>query len=295
MDLLSPPLPLLTQPGDLIELVSPTNKIYLVRLTPEGQLHTHRGVVEFNDLIGLPWGSQVSTHLGSPFFLLQPSLSDILRETRRNTQIIYPKDIGFILVAMGIGPGSTVLEAGTGSGALTTALAWAVGPSGHVFSYEQRPEMQKLAAKNLDRLGYSERVTLKLRDVGEGFDERNVDALFLDLPNPYDYIPQTRQALKAGGFFGSILPTTNQVQRLIFTFHPNGFAFVEVCEVMLRYYKANAERLRPVDRMVAHTGYLIFARSLNREVPPPTADASPEADEGAVQDPDDDPVVSDPE
>jgi len=280
----SPSAPQLTQPGDLIELVSPTNKIYLVRLTPDGSLHTHRGVVAFNDLIGLPWGSQVATHLGSPFFLLQPSLSDILRETRRNTQIIYPKDIGYILVAMGIGPGATVLEAGTGSGALTTALAWAVGPSGRVFSYEQRPEMQKLAAKNLDRLGYSERVTLKLRDVGEGFDECNVDALFLDLPNPYDYIPQARQALKPGGFFGSILPTTNQVQRLLFTFHPNGFAFVEVLEVMLRYYKPNAERLRPVDRMVAHTGYLIFARALSQAGPPPAPDEPDEAPQAEPSD-----------
>jgi len=269
MDFDSPPQ--LTQPGDLIELVSPTNKIYLVHLTPDGTLHTHRGVVEFNSLIGIPWGSQVATHLGSPFFLLQPSLSDILRETRRNTQIIYPKDIGMILVTMGIGPGATVLEAGTGSGALTTALAWAVGPSGHVYSYEQRPEMQKLAAKNLNRLGYLDRVTLKLRDAAEGFDERGVDALFLDLPNPYDFIPQARQALKSGGFFGSILPTTNQVQRLLFTFHPNGFAFVEVQELLLRYYKPNAERLRPVDRMVAHTGYLIFARSLHQAMPLPAA------------------------
>jgi tRNA (adenine57-N1/adenine58-N1)-methyltransferase len=251
-----------TQEGDLIQLVSPTNKVYLVRLVAGGQLHTHRGVVNFDPIIGIPWGSQVYTHTGSLYYLLQPSLSDILRETKRNTQIMYPKDIGFVLVTMGIGPGAQVLEAGTGSGAFTTALAWAVGPQGHVFSYDMRPEMQNLARKNLERLGLMERVTLKERDIAEGFDEQGVDALFLDLPNPYEYMPQVRQALKSGGYFGSILPTTNQVSRLIYVFHANGFAFVDVCEMILRYYKPVADRLRPVDRMVAHTGYLIFARAL---------------------------------
>ena len=251
-----------TQEGDLVQLVSPTNKVYLVRLSAGGQLHTHRGIVNFDAIIGIPWGSQIYTHTGSLYYLLQPSLSDILRETKRNTQIMYPKDIGFILVTMGIGPGTQVLEAGTGSGAFTTALAWAVGPQGHVYSYDNRPQMQNLARKNLDRLGLLERVTLKERDVAEGFDEQGVDALFLDLQNPYEYLPQVRQALKSGGYFGTILPTTNQVSRLIYVFHANGFAFVDVCEIILRYYKPVADRLRPVDRMVAHTGYLIFARSL---------------------------------
>jgi tRNA (adenine57-N1/adenine58-N1)-methyltransferase len=253
--------------GDLAQLVSPTNKIYLVRLKSGDQLHTHRGVVNFSDLIGLPWGSQVFSHNGDLFYLLQPSLSDILHETRRNTQILYPKDIGFILIMMSIGPGSIVLEAGTGSGALTTALAWAVGSEGHIFSYEARPEMQKLAHKNLEKLGLRDRVTLKQRDIKDGFDETGVDALFLDLPNPYDYLLQVKQALKSGGAFGSILPTTNQVMRLIQIFHPYGFAFVEVCEILLRHYKANADRFRPTDRMVAHTGFLTFARSILQSEP----------------------------
>jgi len=251
-----------TQEGDLIQLVSPTNKVLLFQLKAGDQLHTHRGVVNTDDLINIPWGSQVFSHQGSPFYLIQPSLSDILRETKRNTQIIYPKDIGFILITMGIGPGSLVLEAGTGSGALTTALAWAVGPQGHVFSYEVRADIQNLARKNLQKLGLLERVTLKNRNIAEGFDEEGVDSLFLDLPDPYDYLPQVRRALKSGGAFGSILPTTNQVSRLLNVFHANGFGFIDVCEILLRYYKANGDRLRPADRMVAHTGFLIFARSI---------------------------------
>ena len=264
MDFADMSLPALmtTQEGDLAQLVSPSNKIYFVHLTADGELQTHRGVVRFSELIGLPWGSQIFSHQGSSFWLLQPGLGDLLKATKRNTQIMYPKDIGYILVMMGIGPGQHVLEAGTGSGALTIALAWAVGPQGKVTSYEAREAMQNLARKNLQRLELAERVNLKLRDISEGFDETDVDALFLDLPNPHDFIPKVRQALKPGGFFGCILPTVNQVERLLPVLHNNWFAFTEVCELMLRHYKPNYDRLRPTDRMVAHTGYLIFARPM---------------------------------
>jgi tRNA (adenine57-N1/adenine58-N1)-methyltransferase len=175
---------------------------------------------------------------------------------------MYPKDIGFLLVMMGIGPGTHIIEAGTGSGALTSALAWAVGSQGHVFSYEIRQDMQRLAQKNLERLGLEKHVSLKLRDIAEGFDETGVDALFLDLSNPYDYMLQTKVALKPGGNFGCILPTTNQVARLLPELQREHFAFIDVCEILLRFYKPVAQRLRPTDRMVAHTGYLVFARPI---------------------------------
>lgn len=248
------------QEGDLAELAGLKHKYFIIELKAGGELQTHRGVLKHDDLIGLPWGSQVFSHLGSPFFLLQPSLADLLRDTPRNTQILYPKDISTILVTMGIGPGQHVVEAGTGSGAFTRALAFAVGAGGQVTSYEARPEMQHLAEKNLKKLGLEGRVTLKLRNIEQGFDETGVDALFLDLPNPFDYMSQVRACLKPGGFFGSILPTTNQVQRLIGALRQHDFAFIEVCEVILRYYRPEPDRLRPTDRMVAHTGFLIFAR-----------------------------------
>lgn len=250
------------QPGDLAQLVGLSHKNFIIRLTPGDRLQTHRGILYHDDLIGIPWGSEVSSHLGSSFFLLQPALSDLIKETKRTTQIIFPKDIGFILITMGIGPGSRVLEAGTGSGAMTTALAFAVGEQGHVTTYELRPEMQQLAQKNLSRIGLQDRVTFILRDIGEGFNERGVDALFMDIPRPEDYIPQVRITLKPGGFFGCIVPTVNQIERLLNALQREDFAFVEICEIMLRYYKPTAERLRPTDRMVAHTGYLLFARPI---------------------------------
>ena len=248
--------------GEFAQLVGLGYKNFIVRLVPGQQLQTHRGMLKHDDLIDKPWGSQVFSHLGKPFFLLQPSLGDMLLDIRRNTQIMYPKDIGFILVRMGIGPGDHVLEAGTGSGALTCALAYTVGPQGKVTSYEIRQEMQKLAQDNLSLFGLDKRVSLKLRDIQEGFDERGVDAIILDLPNPEDHLNQVYEALKPGGYFGSLLPTTNQVARLLNTLARYNFAFVEVCELLLRYYKPVPGRLRPTDRMVAHTGYLIFARSI---------------------------------
>lgn len=251
------------QLGDIVQLVGLRHKHFIFTLTEGGELHTHRGIVKHDDLVGLPWGSQLFSHMGSPFFLLQPMLGDILTNLPRNTQILYPKEIGFLLTTMGIGPGQRVLEAGTGSGSMTIALAYSVGKSGKIYSYERRPEFQNLARKNIVRLGLDEQVEFKLGDIADGFEERDVDALFLDVPNPYDYIPQVRQSIKSGGFFGALVPTTNQAGRLIQSLQRNQFAFLEMCEVLLRYYKTEPTRLRPTDRMVAHTGFLIFGRKIN--------------------------------
>lgn len=248
------------QEGDLVQLVGLNHKHFIIRLKVGGEFQTHRGVLKHDEMIGQPWGTQIFSHNGAPFFLIQPALGDLLRGIKRNTQILYPKDIGYILVTMGIGPGMHVLEAGTGSGALTAAFAYIVGPQGRVTTYEARPEMQEMARKNLAHLGLEDRVTFKLGNVADGFEEKDVDALFLDLPNPYDYAPQVRAALKPGGFFGCILPTVNQVSSLLIALRREHFAFIDVCELLLRFFKPEPMRMRPADRMVAHTGYLVFAR-----------------------------------
>ncbi|NLN70765.1 MAG: tRNA (adenine-N1)-methyltransferase [Chloroflexi bacterium] len=253
---------LVARDGDLVQLLGRRHKSHFLRLKAGVVFQTHRGTLNHDDLIGQPWGTLLESHTGNPFFLMQPSLADLITNTKRNTQIIYPKDIGYIAMVMGIGPGVHVLEAGTGSGALTTAFAFLVGEQGRVTSYERRAEMQNLARNNLDRVGLLERVTFKLGDVADGFEEREVDAIFLDLPNPYDFIAQVKSSLKYGGFVGMILPTTNQVGLALEALRWHNFAFVEVCEILLRFYKPDWERLRPTDRMVAHTGYLVFARSV---------------------------------
>jgi tRNA (adenine57-N1/adenine58-N1)-methyltransferase len=248
--------------GDLALLVGLRHKHFIFPLIPGGIFHTHRGILNHDDLIGKYWGSQVFSHQGSPFFLLQPSLADLLKDLKRSTQIMYPKDIGFILSSMSVGPGQTVMEAGTGSGSMTVAMAFAVGPDGRVITYEKREVFQNLARKNLTRLGLEDRVEFKLGDIADGFTERDVDAFFLDVPNPWDYVAQVRQALKPGGFFCNLVPTLNQVEKLLLALRREHYAFIEVCELLMRYYKPEPSRLRPTDRMVAHTGYLIFARRI---------------------------------
>jgi tRNA (adenine57-N1/adenine58-N1)-methyltransferase len=248
--------------GDLAQLVGLRHKHFILTLQAGAKFETHRGILQHDDLIGKAWGTQVFSHIGAPFFLLQPSLADLITELPRTTQILYPKDIGFILVTMGIGPGQTIMEAGTGSGSMTTALAYAVGPQGRVVSYELKPDVQNLARKNLTRFGLESRVDFKLRDIQEGFDETEADAFFLDVPNPYDYLEQVRAALKPGGHLCCLLPTFNQVEKTLQALRQTRFAFVEVCELLLRYYKPEPDRIRPTDRMVAHTGFLIFARRI---------------------------------
>jgi tRNA (adenine57-N1/adenine58-N1)-methyltransferase len=250
------------QPGDLVQLVGLSHKNFIIQLQEGKILETHRGILSHDDLIGKQWGSQVFSHLGNPFYLLQPALGDLITNTRRTTQILYPKDIGFILMSMGIGPGQHVIEAGTGSGAMTTALAHAVGPQGHVTTYEVRQEMINLAEKNITRLGMQDRVTFMQRDINDGFDERGIIALFMDIPKPESCIAQVKKSLISGGFFGCIVPTSNQIIRLLPALRIEGFAFIEICEVLLRYYKPVSQRFRPANRMVAHTGFLLFARSI---------------------------------
>ena len=263
--------------GDLAQLVGLRHKHFILTLQAGAKFETHRGILQHDDLIGKAWGTQVFSHMGSPFFLLQPSLADLLTELPRTTQILYPKDIGFILVTMGVGPGQKVMEAGTGSGSMTTALAYAVGPEGRVISYEVKQDVQNLARKNLTRFGLDSRVDFKLRDIVEGLDETDADSFFLDVPNPYDYIAQVRAALKPGGFLCCLIPTFNQVEKTLQALRQDKFAFVEVCELLLRYYKPEPSRIRPTDRMVAHTGFLVFGRRIEPGEDPRGKELSKEA------------------
>jgi tRNA (adenine57-N1/adenine58-N1)-methyltransferase catalytic subunit len=253
--------------NDLVLIIGQDRKQFVVRLRAGGELQTHRGVVAHDDLLGQPVGREVRSHLGYRFVVLEPSTFDLIHELKRTTQIMFPKDIAYVLMKLNVMPGSRVVEAGTGSGGLALALARALGPQGRLYSYEARADILRLAQKNLEALGLAANVEFKLRDIGEGLDEEDVDALFLDLRQPADYLEQAAAALKDGGFLGAILPTTNQVAELIYGLEATrNFGHIEVEEILVRPYKAVPGRLRPADRMIAHTGYLVFARKVSREV-----------------------------
>jgi tRNA (adenine57-N1/adenine58-N1)-methyltransferase len=250
-----------SKPGDIAMLLTERRKRFFVLLTPGDELQTHEGIFLHDTLIGAAWGSIVESHLGERCVMLQPTLQDLLLHIKRRSQIIFPKDIGYILLQLSIRPGATVMELGTGSGALTTALAWTVGPTGRVISYDRREDFQALAKENLTRLGLEGRVEFRLEDISTSQELEAVDALFMDLPKPEQYLSQVHAALSNGGTFGAILPTTNQVSELLTEMQRHPFEDVDVCEILLRHYKRVPERLRPADRMVAHTGFLVFARA----------------------------------
>jgi len=239
------------------------DKRYLVRLKSGGQLHTHRGIVPHDAIIGQPWGRTIKTQMGTAFLVLEPSTSDLIRHIKRSTQILFPKDVGYLLMKLSVRPGRLILEAGTGSGGMTLAMALATAPLGKIVTYEARQEFQTLAMQNLERANIPPGVVdFKLRDIAQGFDETDVDSFFLDVAEPWNYIPQVASALRGGGFFATLVPTMNQVIPTLQALEQAPFGLLEVEELLLRPYKPVSSRVRPADRMVAHTGYLIFARKI---------------------------------
>lgn len=246
--------------GDFILLFDGEKK-YFLELKPK-IFSTRFDSLDLASLIGRDYGDKVLGKKGSLFFILKPTIYDFIKNIERQTQIIYPKDVGYILLKLGVGPGKKVLECGTGSGALTLALAYAVGEEGRVITYEKEGRFFQLAKRNLERFGLAHRVELKLKEVVDSFDETEVDALFLDVREPWFLLKPAWDALKPGHPLGILVPTTNQVSQALTHLLSLPFKDVEVLEILVRRYKPNPERLRPEDRMVAHTGYLIFAKKV---------------------------------
>jgi tRNA (adenine57-N1/adenine58-N1)-methyltransferase len=246
--------------GDHILLYLSQRKTYLVKAEAGKTFHTHKGFVKFDDLIGKEYGSTVLSNLGYEFKALKPLLSDFIMKSLRKTQITYPKDIALIIMFSGIGPGSQVVEAGTGTGALTTALAHYVKPQGKVYSYEIREEFLKTAEKNLKRAGLIDFVELKNKDVTMGIDESDVDAVILDLATPWLVIPHAYNALKPCGTIVSFSPTIDQVVKTAEALKENGFVDIETVECLMRGMQVERGKTRPQTLMTAHTGYITFAR-----------------------------------
>lgn len=253
--------------GDLVLLISPKGKRYLHKLDPQAEVHTHDGRILMSEVAEAGYGRRVRTHLGRPYLVLRPTVHDLIKNVKRSTQIMYPKEIGYLLLKLGVGPGMTVIESGTGSGGLTTALAWYVGDTGKVITYERREEFYRLARKNLERVGLAHRVEQVNQDISEGFQHNGAHALFLDVRTPWDYLESIPSAVIPGAMCGFLLPTVNQVSDLLRGLERGPFQDVEVLEILVRRYKPVADRLRPEDRMVAHTGFLVFARYIEADSP----------------------------
>ena len=243
-------------------LVTGGGKRHLLRLQAGRQFHTNLGRTKHDDLLNLPYGTTVYSHLGHALLLLEPSLDDRMTRIKRNTQIIYPKDAAMIVQRLSLRAGSRVIEAGTGSGGLTIALAWSVAPGGRVFSYEVREEHVQVARNNLEKMGLLQYVELRHASILEGFRQTNADALVLDVRTPWIFLEHVHAALRPGGFFAALVPTTNQVSELLHGLERSGFADIDVEEILVRKYKPVPDRLRPDDSMVGHTGFLISGRPI---------------------------------
>lgn len=254
------------QAGDLVLLVTNDLKRYVIKLKPHHSLHTHLGIFSHDQVIGQPLGTAIPSTTGHAALLLEPSLEDLIHHLKRGTQIIYPKDAAYLVHRLNLRAGARVIEAGTGSGGLTTALAWAVAPTGVVYSYEMRTEIHHLARNNLESIGLLPYVRLFLASIDDGFRQTDVDALFLDVRMPWKHLAQVRAALRPGGFFASLVPTTNQVSELLIGLEEQHFADIAVEELLLRAYKPVPDRLRPDDTMNAHTGFLVSARCIDTSV-----------------------------
>lgn len=248
--------------GDIVLIVFDEKRRWLVKAEKDKELHTHKGAVNLNDIIGKPYGSSIKSSTGVNFRIFKPIPKDYILKMRRTTQIIYPKDMGLILLYSGIGPGWKVVEAGTGSGALTIVLAYYVRPNGHVYTYEVREDFQRLAMKNIKEAGLEKYVTFKLKDVNEGIDERNVDAVILDMATPWLVVSHAYEALKEGGSFVSYSPTIEQVQKTVSALLKTGFYDITTVECFVRRILVREGRTRPETSMIAHTGYITFARKV---------------------------------
>ncbi|WP_457569006.1 tRNA (adenine-N1)-methyltransferase [Desulfurobacterium sp.] len=239
------------------------NKKYFINLALTPKFGTEHGIIEAENVVGVEYGSEVKTHKGYPFLVLPATLHDfIMYKLNRLTQIVYPKDAAYIALRLDVKPGDKIIESGIGSGAMTAVFAHMVGENGKVISYERREEFIKNALSNLRKLGLDHRVTAKNRDIAEGFDETDADALFLDVREPWLYLEHAYRALKKGRMLGILVPTVNQIIKTLEKLEEMPFIDVEVLEILLRHYKTVPERLRPEDRMPAHTAFLIFARKV---------------------------------
>jgi len=254
--------------GDRVLLYHSARMQYLVTVPAKGRFSTHRGKIEFAEVLGREYGDSVKTHMGLVFFLLRPTLADLTLRVKRTTTIVYPKDTGALLLETQVFPGARVIEVGSGSGALAITLANFVRPDGRVYSYERRPEFSANARQNVERAGLAGFCEFVVADPEhEGFRQTDVDAVFLDVPEPWTLTGAARRALKPGNPLAAIVPTAEQLRKVVSALEMDGFVRIRVKEMLEREMFVRATGTRPADRMVAHTVYTILAHATGAQAP----------------------------
>jgi tRNA (adenine57-N1/adenine58-N1)-methyltransferase len=249
-------------PGERILLVDSKGRQYLVVLSEAGEFHTHTGVVPHTDMLGEDEGITVRSTTGARYTVIRPTLSDFILRMPRGAQVIYPKDLGAILLLADIWPGDRVLESGVGSGALSMALLRA---GADIVGYELREDFAARARSNVETYLGGEalaRYRVEIRDAYDGIDERGLDKVILDLPEPWQVVKHAVTALRPGGILVAYTPSITQVAQLRETLAESDFELAESLEVLHRTWHVEGQAVRPDHRMVAHTGFLTSARLL---------------------------------
>ena len=243
-------------------LIDRKGRRYLLTLDEKDVFHTHVGTLPHKEIIGQQQGGWYQTSRGQRLLAIKPTLADFVLEMPRRTQVIYPKDLGNILILADVFPGATVVEAGLGSGGLTATLLRAVGGAGKVITYEVREDLVARATENIRSLVPDlSNHTLRHCDIYKGIQEREVDRIVLDVPEPWHVVPSAAQVLTMGGILLSFLPTVLQVHQLVMALSGDlRFQLIEMVEVLLRPWSVTQRSVRPAHRMVAHTGFITTAR-----------------------------------
>lgn len=251
--------------GDRVQLTDQKGKIYSITITPGKEWHTHKGWIVHDDLIGLPEGSVVSTSAGLKFTAFIPLLTDYVLSMPRGATIVYPKDAALIVGFADIFPGARVLEAGVGSGALTLSLLRAVGPTGSVHSVERREEFAANATSNIENYFGSRPAnwSLAIGSVQEQEFDHEFDRVILDMLAPWECVEMAAKVLRPGGVFMAYVATTTQLSATAEALKDDGhFTEPESFESMVRGWHHEGLAVRPQQRMIGHTGFLIFSRRM---------------------------------
>jgi tRNA (adenine57-N1/adenine58-N1)-methyltransferase catalytic subunit len=265
------PLPVVPSGGravlrdrDAVILVDRKERQYLRVLRQGGRMSVRGAPIPCDAVIGLPEGTTIDTAHGESLLVLRPTYADLVPNLPRRAQPIYPKDVGPILLWGDIRPGDLVVEVGTGPGALTLALLRAVGPTGRLVSYEAREDFALLARDNVARFhGDAPNWTLQVADAFAGLAERDVDRMVVDLAEPWALLDAVATALRPGGALTAFVPTVLQVKQHVDALREHGgFGAIEMLETLTRFWQVRDRSVRPTHRMVAHTGFLVFARRL---------------------------------